>query len=93
MELTKLDDVKRFVGGPVEIVIHDEDGGDQAPAVKKTIKKVQICPDGTHIRFYFDDIYFLAVPLTSRVNQSEEQLSAFDSESGLTYTVKKVKVF
>jgi hypothetical protein len=93
MELIKLEDVNRFVGAPVEIAIQDSDGGDQAPAVKKRVKKVQLCPDGTHIRFYFDDFYFLAVPLTSKVNQSEGKWSAFDLESGLTYTVKKVQVF
>ncbi|MFJ5716156.1 hypothetical protein [Neobacillus sp. NPDC093127] len=93
MEPIKLEDVKRFVGVPVEIIIHDEDGGDQAPAVKKTVKKVQLCPDNTHIRFYFDDFYFLAVPLYSRVSESDEHWSAFDPESGLTYTVKKVQVF
>ena len=93
MELIKLEDLNRFVGGPVEIAIQDGDGGDQAPTVKKTVKRVQFCPDGTHIRFYFDDFYFLAVPLKSRVSQSEGHWSAFDSESGLTYNVKKVQVF
>jgi hypothetical protein len=92
VELIKLEDVKQFVGIPVEISIHDDEGGDQAPAVKKAVKKVQLCPDGTHIRFYFDDIYFLAVPITSRVNQSDDQWSAFDQDSGLIYTVKKVQV-
>ncbi|NHC39874.1 hypothetical protein G6549_07830 [Bacillus sp. MM2020_1] len=93
MELIKLEDLNTFVGGPVAIAIQDGDGGDQAPIVKKTIKKVQFCPDKTHIRLYFDDFYFLAVPLNSRVSQSEGHWSAFDSESGLTYTVKKVQVF
>lgn len=93
MEPIKLDDVKRFVGVPLEVIIHDQEGRDQAPAVKKTVKTVQICPDGTHMRFYFDDVYFLAVPLESRVSQSEDQWSAFDSKSKLTYTVKKVQVF
>jgi hypothetical protein len=93
VELIKLEDVNGFVGVPVELAIQDAEGGDQAPAVKKTIKKVLLCPDGTHIRFYFDDIYFLAVPLKSRAIQSEGQWSAFDSESGLTYNVKKVQVF
>jgi hypothetical protein len=93
VELIKLEDVNGFVGVLVEIAIQDAEGGDQAPSVKKTIKKVQFCPDGTHIRFYFDDFYFLAVPLKSRVSPSEGQWSAFDSESGLTYTVKKVQVF
>jgi hypothetical protein len=93
VELIKLDDVKRFVGVPLEVIIHDQEGRDQAPAVKKTVKKVQYCPDGTHIRFYFDDIYFLAVPKICRVSQSEAEWSAFDSTSNLTYTVKKVQVF
>jgi hypothetical protein len=93
VEPIKLEDLKNFVGVPVEIVIQDGDGGDQAPTVKKTVKKVQYCPDKTHLRLYFDDFYFLAVPLKSRVNQSEGHWSAFDSESGLTYTVKKVQVF
>ncbi|WP_312473554.1 hypothetical protein [Neobacillus sp.] len=93
MEPINLDDVKRFVGIPVEISIQDQDGGDQAPAVKKTIKKVQPCPDGTHIRFYFNDINFLAVPLISLVNEFKGQWSAFDQESGLTYIIKEIQVF
>ncbi|MFJ7725048.1 hypothetical protein ACIQXV_02685 [Neobacillus sp. NPDC097160] len=89
MELIKVEDVKRFIGVPVEIIIHDEEGGDQAPAVMKTVKKVQLCPDNTHIRFYFDDFYFLAVPRASRVTKTEKQWSASDPESGLTYTIRK----
>ncbi|GHI00235.1 hypothetical protein [Neobacillus kokaensis] len=93
MASISLDDVKRFAeGAKVEIFIHDQEGSDQAPAVKKTIKKVQLCPDSTHLRFYFDDFYFLAVPLASDVSWSNEQWAAFDSESGLTYTFKKVQV-
>jgi len=92
VELINLNDLKSFVGIQVEISIQDQDGGDQAPAVKKTIKKVQHCPDGTHIRFYFDDFYFLAVPLASTVSQSEAYWSASDPDSGLIYTVKKVQV-
>jgi hypothetical protein len=54
------------------------------------IKKIQTCPDHTHVRFYFDTIYFLAVPLNSKVNQSEASFSASDQVSGLTYTFQKV---
>ncbi|MEH7335350.1 hypothetical protein V7161_22270 [Neobacillus drentensis] len=91
MELIKLEDVERFVGVPVEIAIQDEEGEERATSVKKTVKKVQYCPDRTHIRFYFDDFYFLAAPLSSRVSQSENEWSAYDLESGLTYKVKKVQ--
>jgi hypothetical protein len=93
VEPINIDDLKQFVGVPVELAIQDVQGGDQAPSVKKTVKKVQYCPDGTHIRFYLDDFYFLAVPLASRVHQSETKWTAFDIESGLHYTIKKVQVF
>lgn len=93
MASINLEDVKEFAeGAKVEIYIHDQEGGDQAPAVKKAIKKVLLCPDTTHLRFYFDDFYFLAVPLESDVSWSDNQWSAFDSGSGLTYTFKKVQV-
>ncbi|OIK16196.1 hypothetical protein BIV60_05300 [Bacillus sp. MUM 116] len=91
MESINLEDLKRFTGRPVEISILDSEGGDQAPTVNKTIKKVQLCPDGTHIRFYFDHYYFLAVPLESDVVETETEWSAFDPESGLHYAVKKVQ--
>jgi hypothetical protein len=90
VEPIKIDELQHFVGASVAMAIQDEQGGDQAPAVKKEIKKIQLCPDGTHVRFYFDNIYFLAVPLNSNVNQSDDMFSAFDIESGLAYTFKKV---
>jgi hypothetical protein len=89
VELINVDDLQRFAGASVEILIKDEEGGDQAPAVKKTVKKVQLCPDGTHVRFYFDHIYFLAVPVFSHVSESEALFSATDPESGLTYSIRK----
>lgn len=39
MELIKLEDVSQFVGVPVEVAIQDAEGSDQAPSVKKVIKK------------------------------------------------------
>ena len=90
MEL--INDLQRFAGSSVEISIMDEQGGDQAPVIKKSLKKVQLCPDHTHVRFYFDDFYFLAVPLKSDVVETETTWSAFDKTSGLTYIIKKVQV-
>ena len=89
MEPINIDELQRFVGATVEIAIEDKEGGDQAPVVKKTIKKIQFCPDHTHVRFYFDTIYFLAVPLSSNVIESDAMFSAADPESGLTYTFQK----
>jgi hypothetical protein len=90
VEPINVDVLQRFVGATMEISIEDKQGGDQAPLVKKIIKKIQYCPDHTHVRFYFDSIYFLAVPLNSKVNQTEVMFSASDLESGLTYTFQKV---
>ncbi|MBT2654812.1 hypothetical protein J7E81_06050 [Bacillus sp. ISL-18] len=90
MEHIKLADVEQFTGAEVDITIGDEPNSDQASTVRKIIKKVRYCPDQTHIRLYFDHFYFLAVPLTSHVKKSEEVWSAYDAESGLTYTMKKV---
>lgn len=89
MEAISLDHLTRFIGKSVLIAIHDDQGEPtQAPAVNKWIKKIQLCPDQTHIRFYFDDFYFLAVPLSSRMTETEQEWSAFDEESGLIYTLK-----
>ena len=93
MEPINLNDLQHFVGVPVEIVIQDTMVRDQAPAVQKTVKRIQLCPDETHIRFYFDDFYFLAVPLASQIKEIGTEWSAFDEESGLHYHFKKVQVF
>jgi hypothetical protein len=89
VEPINIDELQRFTGETMEIAIEDKQGGDQAPVVKKTIKKIKLCPDHTHVRFYFDSVYFLAVPLNSDVIESETMFSASDLESGLTYTFKK----
>jgi hypothetical protein len=90
VEPINIDELQRFVGETMEISINDREGGDQAPKIKKTIHKIQLCPDQTHVRFYFDSMYFLAVPLISKVNQSEVSFFASDHESGLTYIFQKV---
>jgi hypothetical protein len=85
-----LEELRRFVGASVDITVHDQQGGDQAPGIKKRIEKIEYCPDRTHIRFYFDHFNFIAVPLTSDMAQSETLFSASDNESGLTYTFRIV---
>ncbi|WHY01637.1 hypothetical protein [Neobacillus sp. DY30] len=87
MELINLQELRRFAGASVEITVHNQQGGDQAPAIKKKIEKIEYCPDRTHVRFYFDKFNFIAVPLASDIAQSETLFSASDANSGLTYTV------
>jgi hypothetical protein len=86
----KIEELQSFVAVPVEVAILDEEGGERAPFVSKTVKKLELCPDQTHLRIYFDDFYFFAVPLHANVNQTENLWSAFDSDSELRYTIRKV---
>jgi hypothetical protein len=89
VEPTKLKELKRFEGQNVELAIKDSEG-EQAPAVRKTVKYVLMCPDGTHVRFYFDSNKFLAIPVSSEFGGSEDELTAYDADSSLFYIVKKV---
>lgn len=89
MELIKLEDLNRFLAVPVQVGIQDIQGEERAPLLQKTIKKLQICPDHTHLRIYFNDIKFLAVPLDATVTESANEWTACDPHSGLNYTIKK----
>ncbi|MEH7235070.1 hypothetical protein [Bacillus sp. JJ1562] len=89
MELTEIKSLEPFIQGDVEVSILDEDGEDKAPCVKKEIIKTELCPDGTHLRIYFDYHQFFAVPLTAEIAISDDVWSAFDQQTGLTYVVKK----
>ncbi|PLR76856.1 hypothetical protein CU633_13190 [Bacillus sp. V3-13] len=89
MKHINLEELTRFVSVPVSIGIQDDQGDEKAPFIRKTIQKLEVCPDETHLRMYFDNFYFLAVPLTADVIQTENEWSAFDQESGLYYLLKK----
>lgn len=88
MELIK--DLEGFVAEKVEVAIHDAESETQPPWVEKKIKKLELCPDKTHLRIYFDTYYFFAVPLTSSFSQSDRDWSAYDTESGLYYLIRKI---
>ena len=78
-----------FVNQKVKVAILDQEQGDQAPFVEKTIAKTGLCPDGTHLRIYFDDRYFFAVPLTANVVLNDSEWSALDEHSGLNYVIRR----
>ncbi|WP_245807674.1 hypothetical protein [Halobacillus massiliensis] len=83
-----IEDLKPYISTPVQVCIHGDQGEEMAPWVKKRIKKLALCPDKTHIRIYFDDFYFFAAPLTSRVKQTENEWSAYDQEAGLYFVIR-----
>ncbi|NRG44132.1 hypothetical protein HRF87_05070 [Bacillus sp. CRN 9] len=89
MEINKMKDLLCFVLQKTKISIRDEAGDEQAPFISKIITKVDLCPDSTHIRIYFDQIHFLAVPLTSNITTGDNWWTAFDENSGLQYVLRK----
>ena len=54
VEPIKIEDLQSFCFEKVQVAILDKDGEDQAPFVSKTIQKLELCPDNTHLRIYFD---------------------------------------
>lgn len=84
-----IEDLQQFTSFPVKVSIQDVQGGEKAAFVRKMIKKLELCPDRTHIRIYFDDFYFFAVPLTSSVVQTRSEWAAFDKASELNYVIRK----
>ena len=89
VEQIKIEDLQSFCLEKVQVAILDKDGEDQAPFVSKTIQKLELCPDNTHLRIYFDRQTFFAIPMTSTVSRNEDEWSAYDGQSGLQYVVRK----
>ena len=79
-----------FINQTVEFKIYD--GADQVPPVpvQKLVYKIEYCPDKTHIRLFFDDFFFIAIPLASQFSIADGQIDAFDTENHLSYSIKKL---
>ncbi|WP_242489103.1 hypothetical protein [Peribacillus sp. TH14] len=63
MEQINVEDIQPLVSEKARVAIFDDHGQDKAPFVSITIVKVELCPDKTHLRIYFDDINFFGCPI------------------------------
>ncbi|MBS4209221.1 hypothetical protein KHA95_14250 [Bacillus sp. FJAT-50079] len=82
-------ELQPFLHTKVGVTIYDEEWEDKTPPIPKKIQKLAICPDGTHLRIYFDEHRFFAVPHTSKVTVSEREWIAFDQMANLHYVIRK----
>ena len=89
MSLINREDVEPFISENVGVSIYDETWTDQSPFRSQKVHKVELCPNDTHLRIYFDQKRFFAVPRTSKVMVTESSWTAVDEESGLHYVIKK----
>ncbi|WP_226035905.1 hypothetical protein [Aquibacillus saliphilus] len=88
METVKMNDLEKYINSPVEVCIHGKEGEDRAPWINRKISNLELCPDKTHLRIYFDKHFFFAVPLTSTVVQKESEWSAYDETAALYYSIR-----
>ncbi|MBS4179253.1 hypothetical protein [Lederbergia citrea] len=89
MELINTEDLQPFLKSTVGVTIYDHTWEDQSPITGKSIEKLETCPDGTHLRIYFDKLRFFAIPHTAIVSISEKEWIAFDQEACLHYVIRK----
>jgi len=89
VERLNIDELQSFMSEPVGVTIYDETWADQTPFMSKKIEKAELCPDGTHLRIYFDPVRFFAVPLGSEVSITGAEWTAYDDKAGLHYVIMK----
>lgn len=82
--------LKDFVSIPIKLTIQGNEEVNQPAWMEKTIQNAKLCPDGTHIRLYFDSFHFIAVPKHSEITKTSHMWSAFDKETSLRYLIKKI---
>jgi hypothetical protein len=80
-----------FVAHPICLSIRGEEEEEYSPEVEKTLVKLEACPDGTHLRLYFNQVQFLAIPFVSQITLGEDSYQAYDSVTKLYYHVKHNK--
>lgn len=91
MGVIDIQSVRKFTSVPVSVAIQATEG-EQAKFVRKTIEKIEWCPEHTHIRIYFDYFNFFAIPASSHTQQTDLQWSAFDAVGQLFYLIRKESV-
>jgi|GEM_PF-1152311 len=89
VSLINREDVGPFISKNVGVSIYDETWTDQSPLRTEKIEKVALCPSHTHLRIYFNEKNFFAIPRTANVSITEATWVAFDKESGLHYVLKR----
>lgn len=89
MDVLNIDDLKSFISEDVGVTIYDQTWTDQSPLRSETVHKVEVCPQNSHIRIYFNEKKFFAVPKTSKVKITASSWTAVDEASGLHYVVKR----
>lgn len=88
MGLINIEDVEPFISKDVGVTIYDSTWADQSPLRTQKVHKVELCPNDTHVRIFFDEKRFFAVPRTSRVEVTNATWTATDEEAGLHYVIK-----
>lgn len=85
----QLEDLERFISENVGITIYDDSWADQSPLRSEKITNIALCPSETHIRVYFNDTHFFAIPRIAVVSATDTTWTAVDEAGGLHYVIQK----
>lgn len=89
MAQIQIESLNQFIATNVGITIYDDTWTDQSPLRSEKVKKVTYCPNETHIRVYFNERQFFAIPRTAKVTETSASWTAIDEEGGLHYVIQK----
>jgi len=90
MPVPNIKQLQDYINQRIEISIYGGQEEEVPPFVQKEIRKIEHCPDGTHMRFYFDLHYFIAIPISSESTIAKDGFTAFDPIHQLNYSIKKI---
>jgi len=89
MPLLKIEDVMPFITENVGVTIYDESWEAQSPLRKEKISHVALCPNETHLRVYFNERNFFAIPRESKIIKTNKKWEAYDEISRLHYVIER----
>lgn len=89
MALLMIEDVTPFARENVGVTIYDETWTAQSPLRSEKISHVSYCPNETHLRIYFNERNFFAIPREAKVTTRDNKWTAYDEVSRLHYVIER----
>lgn len=89
MALLAIEDVKSLIRENVGVTIYDESWTAQSPLREEKIHHVSLCPNKSHLRIYFNERNFFAIPREAKVKTRDNKWIAYDEKSRLHFVIER----
>jgi len=87
--LLTVEDLTPFITEDVGVTIYDETWTTQSPLREEKISHVTLCPNQTHLRIYFNEMNFFAIPREAKMTTTKNTWTAYDEQSRLHYVIER----